>query len=82
MSLPYTSALLVSTSNHQSYQTQCDFIASTQRVLEGRQFVADGFWGAGTPGLANVIVEIWYKEYNVYPNAIKQRPAAPNLKCT
>ena len=51
-------------------------------VLEGRQFVADGFRGAGTPGLANVIVEIWYKAYNVYPNAIKQRPTAPNLKCT
>ena len=53
---------------------------SIESVLEGRHFFALGFSGAGTVGIAHIIIEMHYQEYYAYYRPIIQRPEAPSRK--
>ena len=51
-----------------------------ERVLEGRQFFAIGFSGAGSMRVVHIIVGTHFQEYNMYSRAIRQQPNAPGRK--
>ena len=49
-----------------------------ERVLKGRHFFVVGFPRVGTMGMANIIIETYFQEYNMYFRAIGHHPGAPN----
>ena len=57
-------------------------IPPIESVLEGRHFFVTAFPGVDTMGMANIIVETYFQEYNMYSRVIRQQPNAPGWKCT
>jgi hypothetical protein len=51
-------------------------------VLEGRQFFIVGCSGAGTSGMANIIVVTHSNEYNMYSRTIRRKSDAPDREGT
>ena len=51
-------------------------------VLEGRHFFVVGFPRVGTMGMANIIIETYFQEYNMYFRAIRHHSGAPDRKCS
>ena len=49
-----------------------------ESALEGRHFFVVGFPGVGTMGMASIIIETYFQEYNMYFRAIRHHPGATN----
>ena len=51
-----------------------------ESVLEGRHFFVLGFPGVCTMGMASIITETCFQEYNTYFRTIQRCPSAPDRK--